>query len=162
MTTDATAVSILVARLAGAQVGFSATTIREILRSVAIAPLLGAPAIIEGVVNFRGRIVPVVNVRQRLSLDAVANSPEQFLVLLETRDRLVAVRVDDVDDVVDIAASELETPGDVSPVLERIAGIAATASGALVIYDPDAFLTQAELDALDALDTPNVTGTVAA
>ena len=149
MTSESTAVSILLARLAGAQIGFSATSIREVLRSVTIAPLLGTPAIIEGAVNFRGRIVPVVNVRERLSLAALANSPDQFLVILEVHDRLVAVRVDDVEDLVEVAASELAPPSGVSPVIERLAGIAATVSGALVIYDADAFLTQAEQDALE-------------
>ena len=150
MTPETTAVSILLARLAGAQIGFSANSIREVLRSVTIAPLLGTPPIIEGAVNFRGRIVPVVNVRERLSLPALDNSPDQFLVILEVHDRLIAVRVDDVEDLVEIDASELETPQGVSPVVERLAGIAATESGALVIYDADAFLTQAERDALDA------------
>ena len=150
MTTETTAVSILLARLAGAQIGFFASAIREVLRSVTIAPLLGTPAIIEGAVNFRGRIVPVVNVRERLSLAALPNSPDQFLVILEVNDRLIAVRVDDVEDLVEIPASELEVPKGVSPVVERLAGIAATTSGALVIYDADAFLTQAEREALDA------------
>ena len=153
MTTDTPAVSILVARLAGAQIGFSANSIREVLRSVAIAPLLGAPTIIEGAVNFRGRIVPVVNVRERLALPALPNAPDQFLVMLEARDRLIAVRVDDVDDVVSVEASELEPPQGVSPALQRLAGIVAMASGALVLYDADAFLSQAERDALDAIAT---------
>ena len=153
MTPETTVVSVLLARLAGAQIGFSANSIREVLRSVTIAPLLGTPPIIEGAVNFRGRIVPVVNVRARLSLAALANSPDQFLVILEAQDRLIAVRVDDVEDLVEVAASELEAPASVSPVVERVAGIAATASGALVIYDADAFLTQAERDALAAVET---------
>ena len=152
MTPETTAVSILLARLAGAQIGFSASSIREVLRSVTIAPLLGTPPIIEGAVNLRGRIVPVVNVRERLSLPALANSPDQFLVVLEVRDRLIAVRVDDVEDLVDVAPSELAPPRGVSPVVERLAGIAATASGALVIYDADAFLTQTEREALDESD----------
>ena len=152
MTPEITVVSVLLARLAGAQIGFSASAVREVLRSVTIAPLLGTPPIIEGAVNFRGRIVPVVNVRARLSLAALPNSPDQFLVILEAHDRLIAVRVDDVEDLVEVAASELEAPAGVSPVVERVAGIAATASGALVIYDADAFLTQAERDALDAVE----------
>ena len=153
MTSESTTLSILLARLAGAQIGFSANSIREVLRSVTIAPLLGTPRIIEGAVNFRGRIVPVVNVRERLSLPVLANAPDQFLVILEVRERLIAVRVDDIEDVVELDASELETPSGVSPVIERLAGIAATASGALVIYDADAFLTQAERDAIDAVET---------
>lgn len=152
MTTSSPSISVLLARLADTQVGFSATAVREIVRSVAIAPLLGAPGVVEGAINLRGRIVPVVDVRQRLALPAHPNAPGQFLIILETADRLIAVRVNDVDDVSDISRSSLEAPAALSPVLQRIAGVAATADGALVIYDVDAFLTQAERDALDNLE----------
>lgn len=146
-------ISILLARLAGTQIGFAASRVREIVRAVAIAPLPGAPPIIEGAINLHGRIVPVIDVRQRLELPALANAPEHFLIVLETSDRLVAIRVEDVDDVGDIPAAGMESPSALSPALQRLSGVAATSSGALVIYDVDAFLTQAERDALDATES---------
>jgi purine-binding chemotaxis protein CheW len=144
--------SILLARIDGTQIGFSAAAVTEIVRAVAIAPLAGAPGVIEGAVNLHGRIVPVVDVRQRLSLAPLPVAPDQFLVFLETAGRLIAVRVDDVEDVTDIPASALETPKALSPVLQRLQGIAAIESGALVIYDVDTFLTQAEREALDRVE----------
>ena len=141
---------ILLARIDGTQVGFSAAAVVEIVRAVAIAPLSGAPGVIEGAINLHGQIVPVVDIRQRLALPPAAVSPEQFFIALETSDRVIVVRVDDVDDVTEIAASSLEMPSSLSPVLQRLKGIAAVESGALVIYDVDAFLTQAEREALDA------------
>ena len=150
MPLSQTTLPILLARLDGAQVGFSAAAVREIVRAVAIAPLSGAPGVIEGAINLHGRIVPVVDIRQRLALPAVALAPEQYLIALQTSDRLIAVRVDDVEDVIDIAESSLESPASLSPVLERLQGVAAIPDGALVIYDVNAFLTQAERDALDA------------
>lgn len=153
MTSPSTSISILLARLAGTQVCFPASAVRELVRSVAIAPLPGAPGVIEGAINLHGRIVPVVNLRQRLELPGVPNSPAQFLIILETSDRLIAIRVDDVDDVTDISTSDFESPSAISPVLQRLSGVAATANGALVIYDADAFLTQAERDALDEAES---------
>lgn len=149
MPVNQTSVPILLAQIDGTQVGFSASAVREIVRAVAIAPLPGAPDIIEGAINLRGRIVPVVDVRQRLALPAVAVSPEQYLIALQTSDRLIAVRVDDVEDVIEVAESSMESPSSLSPALERLHGVAAIASGALVIYDVDAFLTQAEQEVLD-------------
>ncbi|MDB4893504.1 MAG: cheW [Gemmatimonadetes bacterium] len=144
---------VLLARIDDTQIGFSATAVREIVRAVAIAPLAGAPGVIEGAINLHGQIVPVVDVRQRLALPAVPVAPGQFLVLLETSDRLIAVRVDDVEDVTVIPASSLESPAAVSLVLQRLQGIAAIESGALVIYDVDAFLSQAEREQLDRPET---------
>ncbi len=150
MTPVSTSTPLLLTRLADTRIGFSANAVREILRSVAIAPLSGAPDVIEGAINLRGTIIPVVDVRRRLGLAASANAPEHFLVLLETSDRVIAVRVDDVDDVVEVESVDVETSAALSPALQGLAGVAATADGALVIYDADAFLTQAEREALDA------------
>ncbi len=147
-----TTLPILLARIDGTQIGFSAAAVREIVRAVAVAPLAGAPGVIEGAVNLHGRIVPVVDVRQRLALPARPVAPDQFLVFLDAADRLIAVRVDDVEDVVDIPSASLETPAALSPVLQRLAGVAAMESGAVVIYDVDTFLTQAEREALDRVE----------
>jgi purine-binding chemotaxis protein CheW len=149
MPTPETSLTVLLARINDIQVGFSAHAVHEIVRAVAITPVSGAPSIIEGAINLHGRVIPVVDVRQRLALPARPNSPEQYLVALEISDRLIAVRVDDVEDITEIDDSALESPVALSPVLERLHGIAATESGAIVIYDVDAFLTQAERDALD-------------
>lgn len=150
MPLSQTTLPILLARISGTQVGFSATAVRKIVRAAAIAPLAGAPAIIEGAINLHGRIVPVVDIRHRLALLAVELSPDQFFIALQTSDRLIAVRVDDVEDMIEVPASSLESPASLSPVLQRLEGVAAMDSGALVIYDVDAFLTQAEREALDA------------
>ena len=152
MPLSTSTLSILLARIHDTQIGFSAAAVREIVRAVAIAPLAGAPGVIEGAVNLHGRIVPVVDVRLRLSLPALAVASDQYLVFLETSDRLIAVRVDDVEDVAEIPASTLESPAALSPVLQRLQGIAAIDSGALVIYDVDSFLTQAEREQLDRLE----------
>ena len=156
VATVSSSTSILLTSLAGTRLGFSALAVREIVRSVAIAPFPGAPAIIEGALNLHGRIVPVVDVRHRLALPALPNSPDQFLVVLETSDRFIAIRVDDIDEVLEIATSDFDQPGELSPVIRHVAGVAATPDGAIVIYDADAFLTQAERAAMQVAE--NVTG----
>lgn len=149
MPVHQTLLPILLTRIDATQVGFSASAVREIVRAVAIARLPRAPDIIEGAINLRGRIVPVVDVRQRLALPAAVVTPEQYLIILQASDRLIAVRVDDVEDVIDVPQASMESPAKLSRALERLEGVAAIASGALVIYDVDAFLTQAEQEALD-------------
>lgn len=149
MVHSRTNVAVLLARIDETRIGFSASAVREIVRAVAIAPLAGAPGVIEGAVNLHGRIVPVMDVRQRLALPPSALSPEQYLIALQTSDRLIAVRVDDVEDVTDIDQSSVEPGAALSPLLAKLRGVAAMPDGALVIHDVDAFLTQAEREALD-------------
>jgi purine-binding chemotaxis protein CheW len=142
--------SLLRVRLGDTLIGLPAPAVQEVVRAVAITPLPGAPAIIEGAVNVRGQLVPVIDVRQRLSLPPRVLDPDQFLVILATAVRAVAIRVDDVDDIVDVDPTQGESSIELSPALQRMSGLAARSDGVIVIYDPDAFVSQAELEALDA------------
>jgi purine-binding chemotaxis protein CheW len=150
MTPPDTILSLLRVRLGDAVLALPATAVREIVRAVAITALPGAPAIIEGAVNVRGALVPVIDVRARLRLPARALDPDQFLVMLQAGDRTVALRVDEVDDLVDVSPREIEGTGTLSPAMQGLAGLSARADGMLVIYDPAAFVSQAESQALDA------------
>lgn len=143
--------SLLRVHLGGAVIGLPARAVREILRAVAITPMPGAPAIVEGVVNVRGQLVPVVDVRTRLALPPRALDPDEFLVVLLDGARTLAIRVDEVDDLVEIDAEAVEASVELSPALRGLAGLSARADGVLVIYDPGAFISQGEAEALDAM-----------
>ena len=151
MTLLDNATSLLRVHLGGAVIGLPATAVREIVRAVAITPMPGAPAIVEGVVNVRGQLVPVVDVRRRLALPPRALDPDEFLVVLLDGARTLAIRVDEVDDLVEIDADAVEASVELSPALRGLAGLAARADGVLVIYDPGAFIAQGEAEALDAM-----------
>lgn len=142
--------AVLSVRLGGMTVGLLASDVREVVRAVAITPLPGAPPIIEGVVNVRGAIVPVVDMRRRFGLATRAPDADEFLVMLDAGGRAIAMRVDDVDDLVAVGAAEIRAPGELSPALRSLAGLAALPDGTLVICDPAAFVSQAEGDAIDA------------
>jgi purine-binding chemotaxis protein CheW len=142
--------TILRVNLGGAVIGFPAGAVQEIVRAVAITPLPGAPAIVEGTVNLRGSLIPVIDVRRRLALAPRPLDPDQFLVVLALEARLVAVRVDDVDDLVEVAWGAVSGSAELSPALSGLAGLAARDDGALVIYDPAAFVSQGEGEAIRA------------
>ena len=141
--------AILQARLSDVPIGLPAFAVRTIVRAAEITPLAGAPRIIEGTVNLHGTAVPVVDLRYRFGMPAVPLAPDQVFIVLDTLARTIVVRVDDVDDVIEISRTDLGAPDALSPVLRGLVGVAPLESGALVIYDVDAFLTQAEREALD-------------
>ena len=143
--------TLLRVHLGGTVVGLPASSVRELLRAVAITSVPGAPTIIEGVVNVRGQLVPVIDVRRRLALPAKTLDPDEFLVILREGTRTLAMRVDDVDDLVEIPADGAEPSVELSPALRDLAGLTARPDGVLVIYDPAAFVSQAEAEAVDAL-----------
>jgi purine-binding chemotaxis protein CheW len=93
---------ILVFELDGRRYGLPASEVRELLRAVSIVPLpLSGPAI-EGVVNLRGRVIPVLNLRARLGLPARAVVPSDHMIVAQSGGRLLALRVDRALDLVQL------------------------------------------------------------
>jgi len=125
------------------------SSVREVQRAVEITALPGAPRVIEGVVDLRGTIVPVVNVRDRLGLPAAAVRASDFLIFVWTGARLVAVRADTVHgiehvDAEDFAAADLLTRGST-----EVAGVVRAPSGLVLVHDAESLLRQGEAEAVD-------------
>ena len=124
--------------------------VREVVRAVAIAALPKAPPIVEGIINFRGTLVPVLDIRQRFGLPPAPLAPEQHLILAQAGRRLVALRVDRALDLVVVDQDAIESAARVAPGTEYVAGIAKVADGLLVIHDLETFLSFEEAEQVDA------------
>jgi purine-binding chemotaxis protein CheW len=142
--------SIGVFELAGYRYGLGLTVTRELFRLPRITPLPKAPRIVEGIVNVRGKIVPVLDIRQRFRLPNKAPSPTDVLILAEANSRSVGLRVDAVLGIREITASEVEKATAVTPGAEYLSGIAKLADGLVLIHDLDSFLADSEIRDIDA------------
>jgi purine-binding chemotaxis protein CheW len=146
-------VDILTFELDNRRHAFRADDVVQVVQMVEISPLPGAPAVIEGIVNVRGSIVPVFNLRARLGLPARPIDPAQHLVILASGARSSAVRVDAADDFISILDADITVSLSDSGVSQagsrHLAGIAATPDGTTIIYDLAAFLSQSETETLD-------------
>ncbi|MGH7614355.1 MAG: chemotaxis protein CheW, partial [Gemmatimonadales bacterium] len=127
-----------------------AGVVREVVRAVAIAALPKAPPIVEGIINFRGALVPVLDIRQRFRLPPAPLAPEQHLIIAKTDSRLVALRVDRALDLVVVDQDAIESAARVAPGTEYVAGIAKLTDGLLVIHDLESFLSFEEAGQVDA------------
>lgn len=85
---------ILVFEVAGKRLGLEAEEVLEVQRAVAVSPLPTAPDGIEGVVDMRGRLVPVVDVRERFGLPRRPICLEDHFVIVSDAGAPVALRVD--------------------------------------------------------------------
>jgi purine-binding chemotaxis protein CheW len=143
-------VQLLTFELAGRRFALAAGLVREVTRTVALASLPKAPPIVEGVINFRGTLVPVLDVRHRFGLPFRPLTLDQHLIIARTNRRLVALRVDRVLDLVVVDEDAIEAAAGVTPGVEYVAGIAKVADGLLVIHDLEAFLSFDEAREVDA------------
>jgi purine-binding chemotaxis protein CheW len=148
-------IHLLTFTVGGRTLALLASAVTEVVRAVAVTELPKAPPIVEGVINFRGRIVPVLDVRQRFGLTPRSLDPDQHFIIAQAGPRRVALRVDRAFDVIGVEARAIESSALVAPGAEYVAGIARLPDGLLVIHDLESFLALDEAAALDtALGAP--------
>lgn len=131
--------------------GIVAENVDEAFRAVTIAALPDAPPIVEGVINVRGRILPVLDIRGRFGLPPKPLDPDDHMIVARTSNRAVALRVDRVSDFMAIADADIVPATDMPSVGTMVAGVAKLPDGLVVIHDLTAFLSTAEIMSLDAL-----------
>ena len=124
--------------------------LQETVRAVAITPLAGAPGVVEGVIDVRGTVVPVLDLRARFRLPPRSVVPSDHLVIARAGGRTVALRVDEAVDVLTLPDESVTPAGPSDPALAHLAGIARLPDGLVLVHDLQAFLTQGEEQALAA------------
>jgi purine-binding chemotaxis protein CheW len=135
--------------------GISSDAVAEIIRAVAITPLPGSPSVIAGVIDVRGTIVPVFNLRARFGLPMREVIPSDCFILVRTPSRVAALHVDRVDELVDADEQALsDGSGDAFktqvPTAAHIVGAVTLGDGMVLIHDVAAFLSSAESESLEA------------
>lgn len=95
------------------QFGVEILRVREIIGLIAITPLPQTPAYVKGVMNLRGRIIPVIDLRLRFGLDAAEATKETCIIVLESTGEdgsqtVMGAIVDSVREVQDISRSAID------------------------------------------------------
>lgn len=144
------AVELLVFELDDQRYALYLTAVREVVRAVALTRLPGAPGVVEGAINLRGRVVPVLDLRARFGLRPKPVDPDQHLILASAGGRLVALRTDRATRLTTVPVSGIDSAAEVTPAARQIAGVAKLPDGLVLIHDVEAFLTQAESEMLEA------------
>jgi purine-binding chemotaxis protein CheW len=135
---------VLIFEIGGLRYALPASDVREVLRAVTIVPLPHAPPIVEGIVNVRGTMVPVLDVRSRFRVAPKAAAHTDHLILACAGPRLVAVRADRALDLVQLDAADISDPARLVPDAGSVSGVATLADGIVLIHDLRMFLHEAE------------------
>lgn len=129
------------------------SAVERVLPMVSVSPLPKAPEVALGAINVHGRVVPVLDPRRRFELPARDYGPTAHLLLARARQRDVALPVDEVLGVIEVAADLVASSGTVLPDLGYVGGVVALEDGLLLIHDLDTFLSlDEELVLADALE----------
>jgi purine-binding chemotaxis protein CheW len=133
---------IVVFAIGERMVGFPASTVRELIRAVAVTGLPGAPRGVDGVIDVRGTLIPIVDLSERLGLSPrPLRASDQFLICNATAGTL-AVRADRVLEL-RATVAEAVPPGAESDAIVR--SLMRTSDGVIVICELSAFLAETDL-----------------
>jgi purine-binding chemotaxis protein CheW len=129
-------------RLAGETFAFPVEAVQEILRVGTVTRVPEAPDPVRGILNMRGRVVPVVDLRVRLGLPAVPLTPQHRILVANPRGRVIGLLVDAVDAVERIDRAQVQSPpADVMTAQsEYLLGVLQRPAGLFILLDPERVL----------------------
>ncbi len=118
---DQKKIKYLIFRLDNAEYGIEILNVREIIKISPITPVKNLPSYVKGVINLRGKIIPVTDIRLRLGLDESGYTENTCIIVLEIKDEesiiLKGIIVDGVAGVCEIRVRDIEPLSEVSSVL---------------------------------------------
>lgn len=144
----ASARALVVVEVDGVRCGFSAMDVVELHPVVRITPLPRAPQVVEGVINVRGSLVTVIDLRARLGLHQRPPLVSDHLVIVRVGTRTVALRVDRALQLVTVDTGRIESALGLDGA-RHVRAVAKLDDGLIVIHDLEAFLSAEEALALD-------------
>ena len=117
--------------------GVGIDAVHEIVKVPDITEVPDAPAFLEGVINLRGKIVPVVDLRKRMKLDSKEKTKSSRVLITENEGRLVGLLVDAVSEVLKIQPDAVEAPPEMisSIGVQYITGVAKVEGRLIIILD---------------------------
>jgi purine-binding chemotaxis protein CheW len=150
---------VLCFALAGEAYALPILKVREIQAQATLTRIPQAPPYMPGVINLRGAIVPILELRHRFNLGAPSEDIRPVIIIVEVQGRTLGIRVDSVSDVLDLDASAIRPAPELGTQSalgrEFIAGLASLpgTSGEdsmLILLDLDRLLSDSELVALES------------
>ncbi|MCU0969411.1 MAG: chemotaxis protein CheW [Rubrivivax sp.] len=146
-------------RLGAEEYGIDILRVQEIRSYEPPTRIANAPAFIKGVVNLRGVIVPIVDLRLRLGCDSAEYNGFTVVIVLNVRGRVVGTVVDSVSDVLELDKSQIRPAPELSSNVDAryITGIGTVRTGQgdaetermLILMDIEALMGSAEMGLFD-------------
>lgn len=133
--------------------GIDILKVQEIIRPVAVTRVPNSPSFVEGVINLRGRIVPVVDLRKRFGLSHRPHDKNTRIVVVELDEKVVGFVMDAVKEVIRVERAVIEPPPDLTTGIDTqyIKGVAKLEDRLLILLELNEVLSEDEQQELVAL-----------
>ena len=137
----------LTLRLGNEEYAIDILRVQEIRSYEEPTRMVNAPSYIKGVVNLRGVIVPIVDLRMKLNLEKVEYNEFTVVIILNVRGTVIGAVVDSVSDVVTLSAQAIKPAPQFEAAIDArfITGLANVGERMLIVMNMDALMSNAEM-----------------
>lgn len=137
-------------KLGSEEYGVQIMRVQEIIRVQEITKVPQMPDFIEGVINLRGNVIPVIDLRKRFDMESKSHDDGTRIIVVNVEDRIIGVVVDSVEEVQRIDSAQVDPPPLIVQGIGRdyIQGVCRLENRLLILLDLDKVLAQSEIEAL--------------
>jgi len=131
--------------------GVDILRVQEIIRTMEITKVPRAPEFVNGVINLRGKVIPIIDMRRRFGLEFKEHNKDTRIIVIEVNFIIVGFVVDAVSEVLRIPANTVEPPPSVVMGVDSeyiISGVGKLDDRLLILLDLDQLLTEEDLTLL--------------
>ncbi len=138
-------------RIGNETFGVRIASVREIVRVPEITSVPSAPETVEGVINLRGKIIPVMDLRKRFGHVDIQPDKKNRILVVELQNKLIGLIVNAASEVLKIPPSEIEAPGSVFAEGESsyVTGVGKLKGRLIILLDVSKLLHQQEVKKLE-------------
>jgi purine-binding chemotaxis protein CheW len=138
-------------RIGNEMYGVRIGAVREIVRVPEITTVPSAPDLIEGVINLRGKIIPVMDLRKRFGLTEIVQDKRNRILVVELDNKLIGLIVNAASEVLKIPPSDIEAPGSVFAEGESsyVTGVGKLKGRLIILLDINKLLHRPEYKRLE-------------
>ncbi len=151
--TDQELIQLVTFSIGEEEFGVNILQVQEIIRTMEITNVPRAPEFVEGVINLRGKVIPIVDMRSRFGLDAKEHDKYTRIIVVEFNNIIVGFVVDSVSEVLRIPANAVQPPPPVVAGMDSdyIDGVGKLDDRLLILLDLDSLLNTDEIEALSGV-----------
>ena len=149
-------------RLGKEQFGLEILKVREIMGWVNVTPVPKAPASVRGVINLRGKIIPVIDLRRKFDMEQVPNTDRTCIIVVDVdvkgQSADVGILVDNVSEVLSIRSEDIGPPPSLGCAMDSsfILGMAKSPTTVTILLAIENVLSESELESSSTQNTDSM------
>ena len=144
-------VQVIVFNLGNERYGVDISQVREIIKPTQITRIPNAPDFVEGVINLRGQITTIINLRKRFGLEPKPIDNNTRIIVVEYNNAVIGMMVDTVNEVKYLSTADIEALPSIITAREEaklLKGVGKLPDGLLILIDLNKVLSEDEVEIL--------------